>query len=794
MYKILLFLIFFSLNVFSTNYYVSPSGSDANSGSLALPYLTIAKAVTVLNPGDTVLIRGGTYNLSAQIDNPPSGTLGNPIVYKAYKGETPLISGSSATGFTCFNLVSSSNLVFDSLKFITNTSIGGGAFYFEGASNVTIINCDFSGSPANSSGENPSVIREYRPTSGSSTNVLIKNNYFHDNGSNVSCVCMYQTVGWVIENNKISNCWEGLRIKDHVMNTMVKHNLFVNITTTSFYVPGQSGMAYDTIIENIVDSADIAYNLQQSSTGGAYRQYVYIHNNTFFKCRVGFYGFDDGYTNNYSFYNNILYDPNVHNLGQGSGIAGRLISFNNGYSPGLTTSNYYINYNSYYMPSGDNSNWALDGTNYYYGSLASWVSAKGGFDVNSLTANPVFVSNGTDFHLQGTSPCKTAGLGGVDIGAYPRGNDGTIIGIDTSGQAVGPSVSSLVPDSTSVTGGKKIALNGTGFTGTTVKIGNGGYAGATSQTMTSVGSTVDTITSTAKSRGLYKVYVTDGSSNVDSSKTIYFYKASLIFTPSSRTENQNSPSPGYLASDSVAGDPWDSIGFKTTLPTGLSLNHSTGAITGTPTVTQSATAYVFYAWKYGYKNDSATVTITVATAAVLYDSSMTWQLSTNNFATTVLNVTTIDTNYIVITPLSYSTTYQFRVRNNNVDTNSVWSDTTTFTTMQMQMPVPDTVISVYPSVARIDALSTKAQRTIVVKEHGPNKCTVNTVIWLGTAPLGFNTLYTDSTVTDTLFKYPTLPIGTFRVYLTDPSWSPTVSDTLLSAIRLLNPSIIVTKP
>jgi hypothetical protein len=208
---------------------------------------------------------------------------------------------------------------------------------------------------------------------------------------------------------------------------------------------------------------------------------------------------------------------------------------------------------------------------------------------------------------------------------------------------------------------------------------------------------------------------------------------------------------------------------------------------------QSAAAYVFYAWKYGYKNDSATITITVATATVFYDSSVTWQLSTNNFVTTVLNVTTIDTNYIVITPLSYSTTYQFRVRNNNVDTFSTWSDTTTFTIMQM--PVPDTVISVYPSVARIDALSTKAQRTIVVKEHGPNKCTVNTVIWLGTIPLGFNMSYTDSTVTDTLFKYPTMPTGTFRLFLTDPVWLPsTVSDTLLIAIRLLNPSIIVTKP
>ena len=198
-------------------------------------------------------------------------------------------------------------------------------------------------------------------------------------------------------------------------------------------------------------------------------------------------------------------------------------------------------------------------------------------------------------------------------------NDTTFIQQDSvtiPSASVGPSVSGLIPDSTSVAGSYKVAINGTSLTGTTVKIGNAGYSGATSQTMTFVSSTVDTITTTAKSRGLYKVYVTDGAANVDSSGTIYYYKASLIYTPSSRIETQNTVSPGYVATDSAAGDPWDSIGYKTVLPTGLSLNHSSGLITGTPTVVQIATAYVFYAWKYGYKNDSATITITVTSAPV----------------------------------------------------------------------------------------------------------------------------------------------------------------------------------
>lgn len=106
----------------------------------------------------------------------------------------------------------------------------------------------------------------------------------------------------------------------------------------------------------------------------------------------------------------------------------------------------------------------------------------------------------------------------------------------------------------------------------------------------------------------------------------------------------------------------------------------------------------------------------------------------------------------------------------------------------------DSVISVYPHSTRIDSLSTTVQRTVTIKVHGPNHCTANTVVWFGPISLGQNVSYTDSTVTDTLFKYPTMPNGYYRVFMVDPSWTPTISDTLLNACKLNNPSIIVTNP
>jgi hypothetical protein len=45
-----------------TTRYVSPSGSDANSGTAASPFQTIGKAASLVNPGDTVIVMDGIYH------------------------------------------------------------------------------------------------------------------------------------------------------------------------------------------------------------------------------------------------------------------------------------------------------------------------------------------------------------------------------------------------------------------------------------------------------------------------------------------------------------------------------------------------------------------------------------------------------------------------------------------------------------------------------------------------------------------------------------------------------------
>jgi hypothetical protein len=82
--------------------YVSPSGDDANPGTLAQPVKTLAKArdlvrplVAAMNADINVYLRDGTYPLSSTVtfSNSDSGQNGFYVKYMAYPGERPLITG-----------------------------------------------------------------------------------------------------------------------------------------------------------------------------------------------------------------------------------------------------------------------------------------------------------------------------------------------------------------------------------------------------------------------------------------------------------------------------------------------------------------------------------------------------------------------------------------------------------------------------------------------------------------------------------------------------------------------------
>ena len=82
-------------------YYVSPTGSDSNSGSdRNHPFATINHArqvVATINRKMTsnivVYLLRGTYHESLTFGPKDSGTNGHNIIYKAYPGQSPVLSG-----------------------------------------------------------------------------------------------------------------------------------------------------------------------------------------------------------------------------------------------------------------------------------------------------------------------------------------------------------------------------------------------------------------------------------------------------------------------------------------------------------------------------------------------------------------------------------------------------------------------------------------------------------------------------------------------------------------------------
>ncbi len=97
---IVLFFLTICAIISAKTYYVAPpkatpAGNDRNAGSIEAPWLTWEYAFSQLSAGDTLLIRGGTYQPSevrwgARL-NSKSGTADNEIVIMGYPGETAIL-------------------------------------------------------------------------------------------------------------------------------------------------------------------------------------------------------------------------------------------------------------------------------------------------------------------------------------------------------------------------------------------------------------------------------------------------------------------------------------------------------------------------------------------------------------------------------------------------------------------------------------------------------------------------------------------------------------------------------
>jgi hypothetical protein len=444
--------------VAQTTYYVSTIGSDDNNGtSLSTPWRHIDFAVNYkqLMPGDTIVIRGGTYNERVKINK--SGSEGNEINIRSYANEIPVVDGNGIS-FTWNTYhegifeVASSFVVIDGLKVINSTphvDATGILVRGPGISHVTIRNC-FTENTRSSGiaawGNSPTG------TYTGITDLTIEKNTITNavnDGYQESMTIAGGVDRFVVRNNivrdqlnppKSPNFPIGIDAKVNVRNGEIYGNLVYNLPLSNgIYVDAWNAHAYNIkIFGNEVHDVGL-YGIQVGAEQGGTSNDISIYNNVVYNCNS--YGlkvtqaYGQGVISNISLYNNTVNNNGYGNIGGGGiwieGNTGAVSVMNNIFSNNNWT-------NGAYIYSRNKDSVVVENNLIWQYRNSSWPDpameeVKG---ISPVEQDPQYISAETfNFHLRNASPAinmATSSLipdfdfdslsrphgEGYDIGAY----------------------------------------------------------------------------------------------------------------------------------------------------------------------------------------------------------------------------------------------------------------------------------------------------------------------------------------------------------------------------------------
>jgi len=464
----------------SIRYVNGTNGSDSNDGSWGHPFKTLRKAINASGTSDIIQMRGGTYTslgtgTTQYIKINRSGVTGAPFTIENYTGETVTIDASgytvpANTGLFMFYTIGGiycHDAVIYGITF--KTVVGTPAFaclqlYGSAAGssndNITISHCTF-----NIINDRVLLADANAPTK--YIQYLNMNNctfqHVQVNSSMDECITIRGCKNFDFENNTV--IWftkQFLHLSGGVTYAKIHHNSFRNnyYFTIKFdagwdssnritdHVYIYNNLFYGTTILGSSGMTDIIFNPEDGGYGSSNMNNVSIYNNVFNETTTGtkhtaieMYPsvasctFDNIVIKENTFYVEGLNSKCLYIAPAGYAVTFRnLKSYNNIYMNGDSSTNQvYCGFTkgSSYWSTGYNDYYKTSGTTLgvYYSDDASDIEAT------SSNNDPAVVSVGSDFNLQGSSPCIDAGtvsygmpvdfigtarpqLSGYDIGAY----------------------------------------------------------------------------------------------------------------------------------------------------------------------------------------------------------------------------------------------------------------------------------------------------------------------------------------------------------------------------------------
>ena len=167
--------------------YVSPSGSDTNTGTIDAPFKTVQKALDTVKAGQTIYLREGTYTALNTFKS--SGTEGNYITLRNYPGEKPYLTMTSGSSGAILGLEGNDYIIIEGLE------IGGlsaemafGILLNADENHIIIRNNDIHNLLTTKPGENENgeanailCYGEGKTEADSINNICIENNSVHNN-------------------------------------------------------------------------------------------------------------------------------------------------------------------------------------------------------------------------------------------------------------------------------------------------------------------------------------------------------------------------------------------------------------------------------------------------------------------------------------------------------------------------------------------------------------------------------------------------------------------------------------